>query len=201
MSELETRNSGITGLGKIRWGEHLCFFYNGKQELLKLVAPFIAAGLQNNELCMWITGGLVTESDAIQALEAVLPQTQEYVTANQLDVLPYDGWYLSSGAFNAELVLQGWVSKARYAEANGFAGLRVTGNPFWLSSEEEWTQFSSYERTVESAIQSKRMLALCTYPLEPDPHVHMSRALSTHGSTLLNLGGEWRRLELCRPSQ
>lgn len=71
MSELnlEMRDSGVKGAGTIPWGEHLCFFYNGKQEGLNLVTSFVAAGLQDNEFCMWITGGLVTERDAIQALE------------------------------------------------------------------------------------------------------------------------------------
>ena len=188
-------------MGKIAWGEHLCVFYNGKQELLKLVVPFMAAGLQDNEFCMWITGGLVTQTDAIQALESVLPQTQQYILEKRLEILSYDDWYLPSGVFNAEIVLHGWASKARYAEAKGFAGMRVTGNPFWLCSEEEWTQFGAYEKKVESAIQSERMLALCTYPVEQYPHVHMAQTLSTHGSTLLNTTSEWRRLELCRPTE
>lgn len=199
-SHLKTRRSGIAGVANIAWGEHLCFFYNGKQDLLDLVAPFIAAGLQDNEFCMWIIGGLVTESDALQALEAVSPQARQYVTDKRLEILPYHEWYLSLGAFNAESVLQGWAAKARDAESKGFAGMRITGNPFWLRSQEERNEFSSYEKTVEAAIQSERMLALCTYPLEPDSPVHVSQTLSTHGSALLNVGGEWRRLELCRPS-
>jgi hypothetical protein len=198
--ETNTRLSGIPGVGNIPWGEHLCVFYTGKQELLKLVVPYLAAGLRNNEFCMWITGEPVTERDAIEALEAVLPQAQKYFIQKQLEIVPYQQWYLSSGAFNEEIVLQGWISKAHDAEAKGFAGLRLTGNPFWLRSEEEWSQFISYEKKVEAAIQFERMIALCTYPLERYPHEHMYRTLSAHGSTLLNMRTEWRRLELCRPS-
>src|SRR6185436_12438270 len=105
-------------------------------------------------------------------------------------------WYLSSGTFHGERVLENWISKARDAEANGFAGIRITGNPFWLQSKEEWAQFGCYERNVEVAIRAERILALCTYPLERCSDDHMVQILANHGSTLLNGNNEWQRLEL-----
>ena len=194
-----TRRSGIPGVGNIGWGEHLCAFYNRKQELLKLVVPFIEAGLLDNECCVWITGDPVTERDAFEALEAVLPQAHEYLIRKRLEILPYHQWFLSSGAFHEELVLENWVSKARYAEANGFAGIRITGNPFWLQSGEEWAQFGCYERNFEAAIRSERILALCTYPIGRCSHDHMLQIFSNHGSALLNRNSEWQRLELQAP--
>jgi len=198
VNHANTRRSGIPGVGNIDWGEHLCALYSGKQELLKLVVPFIQAGLLDNECCMWITGEPVTERDALEALEAVLTEAHEYLISKRLEILPYHQWYLSSGAFNQEMVLENWVSKARYAEANGFAGVRIAGNPFWLQSKEEWAQFGCYERNVEAAIRSERVLALCMYPTERCSNDHMIRILSNHGSTLLNGTNEWQRLELRR---
>ena len=194
-----TRRSGIPGVDNIDWGEHLCAFYNGKQELLKLTVSFIQAGLLDNEFCMWITGEPVTERDAFEALEAVLPQAHEYLIQKRLEILPYHLWYLSSGAFNEEMVVENCVSKARSAEAKGFAAFRITGNPFWLQSEEEWAQFGCYEQKVEAAIRSERVLNLCTYPIERCSHDHMFQILSNHGSTLLNRNSEWQHLEIrCR---
>jgi hypothetical protein len=193
-----TRRSGIPGVGNIGWGEHLCAFYNRKQELLNLVVPFIQAGLQDNEFCLWITGEPVTERDAFEALEAVLPQAHEYLIRERLEILPYHQWYQSSGAFNGERVLENWISKARYAEANDCAGIRITGNAFWLQSEEEWAQFGCYEKKVEAAIRSERILALCTYPIERCSHDQAFHSLSNHGSTLLRRNNEWQRLELRR---
>ena len=93
-------------------------------------------------------------------------------------------------------MVENWVSKARYAEAKGFAGICITGNPFWLQSEEEWAQFGCYKQKVEAAIRSERVLALCTYPIERCSHDHMLQIFSNHGSTLLNRNSEWQRLEL-----
>jgi hypothetical protein len=190
------RPSGIPGVGDIEWGEHLCVLYRGEHELLKLVASFIQAGLQNNEFCTWITGEPVTERDALEALEALLPQTQDYLIQKRLEILPYHQWFLPSGVFNGEMVLENWISKARYNEANGFAGTRITGNPFWLHSEEEWTQFGCYEQQIEAAIRSERVLTLCTYPIERCSHEHMLQILSNHGSTILKTNSEWQRTEI-----
>jgi len=198
VKNVNTRRSGIPGVGNVGWGEHLCAFYDRKEELLKLVVSFIEAGLLDNEFCIWITGESVMERDACEALEAVFPQAHEYLIRKRLEILPYHQWYLSSGVFNQEMVLENWVSKSRYAEANGFAGIRITGSPFWLQSKEEWAWFGGYERKVEAAIRSERVLALCTYPTERCSDDHMVRILSNHGSTLLNGNNEWQRLELRR---
>jgi hypothetical protein len=193
-----TRRSGIPGVGNIGWGEHLCALYNRKQELLKLVVSFIEAGLLDNEFCMWITGEPITQRDAFEALEAVLPEAHEYLIRKRLEILPYHQSYLSSGAFNQKMVLENWLSKARYAEAKGFAGIRITANPFWLQSEEEWAQFGCCERKVEAAIESEPILVLCTYPIERCSHDHMAQIFSNHGSILLKRNSEWQRLEVRR---
>jgi hypothetical protein len=107
-----TRRSGIPGVGNIGWGEHLCALYNRKQELLKLVVSFIEAGLLDNEFCMWITGEPITQRDAFEALEAVLPEAHEYLIRKRLEILPYHQSYLSSGAFNQKMVLENWLSSS-----------------------------------------------------------------------------------------
>ena len=41
-----TRRVGIPGT--VKWGEHLCAFFYSKTDLLKLVVPYIKAGLEDN---------------------------------------------------------------------------------------------------------------------------------------------------------
>ena len=63
-----TRRIGIAGVDKVAWGEHVCVFFETKEDLLNLCVPFIKAGLEDNEFCMWITGEPVTEQPAFEAL-------------------------------------------------------------------------------------------------------------------------------------
>src|SRR5262249_44574016 len=129
-------------------------------------------------------------------LEKVVPDVHHYLAKKQLEILPYTQWYLPSGRFDADAVLKSWVTKARHTETQGFAGIRITGNPVWLKSEEDWTQFGQYEHTVHRAIRKERVIALCTYPMaicEPKTILH---TLSSHSVALLPEKDRWRRLEL-----
>lgn len=190
------RRIGIAGVDTVAWGEHVCVFFETKEDLLNLCVPFIKAGLEDNEFCMWITGEPVTEQPAFAALQEVLPNAHHYLAEKQLEILPYKQWYLGSGVFNAQIVLDNWVSKARYLEARGFAGIRVTGNPLWLQSEEDWTKFGAYEQTVHEAIRNERVIALCTYPMNICESRSMLNTLSAHGSALVPRGDRWERLVL-----
>jgi len=70
---MEKPRIGIPGIERTAWGEHVCVFFYTKEELLKLTVPYIKAGLEDNEFCMWITGEPITVNDAVHALEQTLP--------------------------------------------------------------------------------------------------------------------------------
>jgi len=103
--------------------------FDSQEELFSLVVPYVKAGLEDNEFCMWITGDPLTEQDAFKALETALPYAHQYLAHKQLEIVASRQWYIPSGKFDAQLVLDSWLSRAQYAEAQGFAGIRITGNP------------------------------------------------------------------------
>ena len=74
---MATRRIGIPGTTTTRWGEHLCAFFYMKADLLNLIVPYVKAGLEDNEFCLWITGGPVTKTEAFEALKAALPTAQD----------------------------------------------------------------------------------------------------------------------------
>jgi hypothetical protein len=197
---MEKRRMGIPGVGGAGWGEHICAFFYTKDELLKLTVPYIKAGLEDNEFCMWITGDPVTENDALQALEQVLPDAHQYLVNKQLEIFPHSQWYLFSGIFDAGLVLGNWLSKSKHAEGKGFAGMRITGNPFWLASEQDWEQFGAYEQAVTQSIRDERILALCMYPIEICKLTHVMQTLSFHGSALIARNEDWQRHAIPSPN-
>ena len=197
MAPMQKRRIGIPGIDRAAWGDHICVFFYTKAELLRLTIPYIKAGLEDGEFCMWITGEPVNEVEAFQALEQVLPNAANYLVQKQLEILPYTQWYLSSGAFDADRVLHNWVSKARHAEAKDFAGIRITGNPCWLRTGQDWSQFGKYENAVTNAIRDEHVIALCTYPAHTCLS-HVDRVLSVHRSVLFVQNDEWHRLALTR---
>ena len=190
---------GISNIGTVLWGEHSCVFFNSKEELLSLVVPYMKAGLEDNEFCMWLTGDPLTEKEAFEALEMVLPQAHQYLARKQLEIMSSRQWYLRSGKFDGQIVLDKWLSQARHAEAKGFAGIRITGNSNWLQSEEDWTQFMRYEESVHQRIRTERVLALCAYPTVGFQSKYIQETISAHNSAFRLEGDQWRRLELSPP--
>jgi len=193
---MQMRRIGIPGIDRAAWVDHICVFFYSKTELLRLTVPYIKAGLEDGEFCMWITGEPVNEVEAFQALEQVVPNAADYLAQKQLEILPHTQWYLSSGVFDADMVLQNWASKARHAEAKGFAGIRITGNPFWLRTEQDWSQFGKYEKAVTNTIQHEHVIALCTYPGYICQREDIHRVLSAHRSTLFARNDKWQHLVL-----
>ena len=105
------RKSGIEVVGDIPWGTHLCQFYETKEDLCDILVPYFAEGLRNNEFCMWVTSEPLGVEEARVALQKAVPDLEQYVKKGQIEILPYTGWYLLGGEFDADRVLEGWVKK------------------------------------------------------------------------------------------
>src|SRR6266446_320339 len=71
--ELEMRKTGIGVVGDRPWGTHLCLFYETKQDLLEMVVPYLKAGFESGEYCVWSIPDVLTQLEARQALNQILP--------------------------------------------------------------------------------------------------------------------------------
>jgi len=72
------RRVGIEGKNNVQRGEHLCTFFNTRIDLLNLVVPYIKAGLEDNEFCLWITDENMAQQ-AMEALQQVLPDAPQHM--------------------------------------------------------------------------------------------------------------------------
>ena len=156
--------------------------------------PYFKAGLQANEFCMWVTAEPLVEKEAEEALRKALPDLDRYLQKGQIEILPYDAWYLKGGAFDSQRVLDGWVEKEQQARARGFDGLRLTGNTFWLEKS-DWDDFADYEEEVNNVIGNYNMIAACTYSLEKCGASEIVDVISTHQFALVKREGRWQTIE------
>lgn len=104
---------------------------------------------------------------SVPSVGTAVPHAHEYLAGEQLEILPYKQWYCRRQALTHKFAWTCWVGKARHTEKKGPDGIRITGNPVWLRSAEDWTKFGHYERTVQNRIKNERVIALCTYPVDP----------------------------------
>jgi len=190
----EMRHSGINVIGSIPWGTHYCQFYRTKQDLVDILVPYFKAGLENNEFCMWITSEPLEAAEARDAMRRVVLNFDEYLRKGQIEIIPYDEWYMLGGTFNNDRVLAGWVGKLEQALNKGYAGLRLTGNTFWLERN-HWQDFTEYEAKVNDVIGKYKMLALCTYSLNKCDAVAVIDVVKNHQFVLIKQENKWEIIE------
>ncbi len=131
----KAREMGIDVMDAVPWGTHICQFYKTKQDLFDILVPYFKAGLENNEFCIWVTSQPLSEKEAEEAMRKAVPKFAQYLGRGQIEVIPYDEWYLKEGAFNRKEVYIAWIDKLNHALAEGYDGMRVTGNMAWLDEK------------------------------------------------------------------
>ncbi len=188
------RKSGIDFIGDIPWGTHFCQFYQTKKDLMDILIPYFKTGLENNEFCMWVTSQPLEVKEAKEALRKAVPDIDVYIEKGQLEIIPYSHWYVNEDAFDSDRILNGWVEKLNKALANGYDGLRLTGNTFWLEKE-DWNDFVDYEKEVDRVIGNYQMIPLCTYNLDRCNATEIIDAVINHQFALIKKQGKWEKIE------
>lgn len=192
--QAQARDSGLEAVGAIAWGTHFCQFYSSKEDLVETLVPYMKAGLDANELCMWVTSEKLNAREAEAVLRQAVPDLDRYLQEKRIEIADCSHWYEAGGSFDANKVVAGWMEKLEIAHKRGFEGLRVTGDVSWLELQ-GWKDFIGYESDLDSAIESSRVLVLCTYPLDKCGPREIVDAAANHEFALLRSGSRWRLLE------
>ncbi len=188
----DRRRSGIPVVGDLPWGSHFCQFYKTQRDMIDIVVPYFAAGLEQNELCIWVTSDFLTTREALAALERGVPRFAEYAGKKQMEVFPYTDWYLQGGSFDLERTLRMWMDKHDEALRRGYSGLRVSGNPYWIDNKKDWDDFAAYEAAINNVIGGTKLLVLCTYSLEKCGVVEILDVVKNHEFALAMNQGTWQ---------
>lgn len=194
-TQTELRNSGIEVIGELPWGSHFCNFFESKEDLLQILVPYFKAGLINNEFCLWITSDPITVTIAFEALRKEIPDFDTYEKKEQIAILSHAEWYLKDNTFVPDIVINGWYQKLAKSLNSGFDGMRVSGNEAWLDRN-VWKNFIDYERNLNNSLKEKRMIVLCTYPLDKcDAHAVFDVS-QVHEIAITKRKGNWEIVEV-----
>ncbi len=187
------RQSGIRVVGDVPWGCHICIFYETKDDLLDTAAAYFKAGLASNEFCVWAISAPITEADAKAALRRAIPDLPAQLAAGRIEIIQGTDWYLRGNQFDMQRITGGWNEKQRGALARGFAGMRVSGNAFWIESN-HWQAFCEYERELDRSLAGQRMVVLCTYSLQASRAVDLLDVARAHQCCTARRNGDWEFL-------
>jgi hypothetical protein len=79
-----SETGAATAIKKVAPGWHSCRFYRDFKQLLDLIAPYIAEGLNNGEGCLWVLPDVVTGVTACKALAPFVDDIDACLNGGQL---------------------------------------------------------------------------------------------------------------------
>lgn len=181
-------------MGSLPWGTHFCQFYGDRGDLADSLVPYFKAGIDAGEKCLWVTSAPLRAEDAKSALRAAVPDLDARMQRNQVEIMDHDVWYQRAGKTDADATLRGWVDREQQALREGFAGLRLTGNTYWVERT-DWKGFVDYEARVSATFAGRKIIGLCSYCLSRCQAQDIIDVVANHQFALTRRDGEWHMLE------
>jgi len=192
--DIALRTTGLNVLGDMPWGSHICMFYESKDDLIDIVAPFFEAGLASKEFCLWAPSEPLTLEQARAALRQRIPGFDRHLKAGSMEMVAGRTWYLNEDQFDLKRIIRSWDEKLRSALAKGYDGMRVSGNAFW-SNTRHWKDFCDYERELNKSLRGQKMTLLCTYPIGASKAAEVLQVARAHQLTVARRNGDWELVE------
>lgn len=186
--------TGIPSVGEVPYGTHFCQFYDTQDDLVDSLAPFFAAGLEANEACLWVTAAPFRAQEARSALRNAVPGLADREQKGQIVIYDHEEWYGMNPGRDAKGVLQDWVQYHDRALAQGYQGMRLTGNTYFLERE-DWSAFVEYEALVNDTFRHHRILGLCSYCIDKAQTRDVFDIVRNHEFAIARRDGAWDVLE------
>ncbi|MBI5676421.1 MAG: PAS domain S-box protein [Nitrospirae bacterium] len=193
----DNRKSGISLIGELPWGSRFCQFYQTKKDLLEIFLPYLKAGLENNELCVWTTSRALGVEDAKRALKKAVPDFEKYVKNGQMEIIPSSRCHNTKGqgakdktggrGEESGKVITAWLDKAI---SGGFEGLRLACSAF--PSKEGGKPLTCFG---SDAISKYNALAVFAYPRDKFDAIGLMEVVKNHRFALVKNAGKWEVLE------
>ncbi len=191
-------DSGIPGMGKIPWGSHFCQLYRQREDFIDGLIPYFAAGLKNNERCVWITADRYNAKSAKSDLGKRLAGLDSLMQEGRIQLRNFDECFASASSAASKDVLEQWQIQEGEALAEGYQGLRIAANIDFIARP-EWYSIMAYESAAHKIFNSRRILALCSYSLNRCQPTDLFEVVRNHLFTLRRQDDQWEILDTRSP--
>jgi excisionase family DNA binding protein len=181
-------------IGDIDWGSHICQLYHSKQDLIDVLVPYFKTGLENNELCMWVTSKPLKAHEATAALHGAMKDLDRRIAKNQIEIMEMENWYTRTGEFGTGGMIHSWLEKEKLAISKGFVGLRVCAHTFHLPPS-KWQNIVDYESAMDSIIKRHNVIAVCSYAIHQCGVPELVDIVSNHRFIILRRQEKWELTE------
>ncbi len=188
------RESGIDAVARAPWGTHLCHFYRTIEEMADILPPYLRAGLERDEGCLWAVSAPLEVDRAKAMLAEVVSGIDGYTATGQLEIVDFTDWFYDATEANADTAVAGLIERYDRALVRGYSGFRLVVNVPALSPE-AWLGISAREVALDAAIGGRRMRAVCAYSLDGVSAPEVAAIVAGHPLALLPRNGHWSLVE------
>jgi len=143
-------------------GDHLCFLYETEEEHRAVLTPFLRQGLEYGDKIIYLLDHHAPET-IFKYLEDEGMDLEPFLGRGQLIFRSARETYLSQGKFEPEAMIDLWQQELEQSLAEGYRGLRVTGEMTWASEQVPGAELISYETRLNESPRAENFLALCQY--------------------------------------
>lgn len=162
-------------------GGHACCFYDSDDEQRRSLTGFLREGLASGRKVMCIADGASTRR--ILAEYADEPLGRAAIARGQLAILQGDEAYVAGGFFDPERMLTNWEEETARAVADGYPGLRVTGDVTWYARDLPGVErLVEYEQELDATLEGTTAAALCLYDRRRLDDDLLREAADVHGA-------------------
>ncbi|GEM_PF-5146919 len=154
------------------------------------MVPFLNAGLQNGEYCLWVPTDMVSIEESVRVLSNYIHDFGIYQNTGQMEIISPDEWYRPNGSFHVPHVLKQVRDKTSAAHAKKFKGVRGAGGIHKISRS-GWKSILDYESQIHHLTARLDITILCTYSLPNCPLKHIPKIIENHHKTFLKKGWNW----------
>lgn len=187
-------DSGIEAIGGIPWGSHFCQFYETPEDMVGTIVPYFKAGIEAGERCFWVAAAPLGAFEATNALRNAVPDIDRHILQGEMKIVDHDQWEVKQRAQSVDEIIAFWMRGMNDALQSGYAGLRVTGNLNYVTSD-TWSIYEEYERKAVTCFCDERIIALCSYcTLRCDAGMVID-VVQNHDFALARRHGSWTMIE------
>lgn len=164
---------------------HLCFLYETEEEHRALLTPFLREGLERGEKVLYLVHAHTVESILAYLREEGL-EIEPYLAQGQLSIATATSTYLRQRIFNPEAMIALVRTETERALAEGYVGLRATGEMTWALEEPgRARRLIEYEAKLNAFLPESKLLGLCQYDRRRFSPLVILNVLYTHPVVIL----------------
>jgi signal transduction histidine kinase len=150
-------------MGNLGLGDHVSFFYQSEPEHRSVMTKFVRQGLERGERVVYVADTHTPET-IVSYLRSDRVDVDAYLDRRQLVFLGPEETYTRGGEFDAGRMRALILCEAERTLAEGFAGLRATGETAWvLRGPTDSAQLVKYEVELSEVAEASRILMVCQF--------------------------------------